>query len=202
MKRHCYERCYLQDSGTVLLWPVVSSPICKWEVHDDDDGGGGRGGADEEGGQCVRVPITGVLLLPSSHRWPLDPGRGLNVKGRRPGSEQITARPLVRDASPWQRSTHYRRRDGGCFAFCMLNAHTHSPGWACFSFFFRASPTSGQNPDAHMNYWPYFICWDGPTWLPFWSIIGVTVSPERRDQIPLRLCMLITAVIFKMTGLH
>lgn len=75
--------------------------------------------ADEGGSEHVRVPIMEVLWLPSGHRWPFDPGHGLNVKGHQPGSVGIT-KTLARDVSPWQHSTHYRRRDGGVL---------HSVGW-------------------------------------------------------------------------
>lgn len=53
----------------------------------------GGSAADEGGCEHVRMPIMEVLLLPSGHLWPFDPGHGLNVKGHQPGSVWITASP-------------------------------------------------------------------------------------------------------------
>lgn len=118
---HCFEQSgYLlrfNVGWTSCSWWSSLCSKCKWEVQTGRE----VSAADEGGSERVRVPIMQVLLLPSGHRWPFDPGHGLNVKGHQPGSVQT----LVRDASPWQHSAHYKRRPwGGCFAFCMLKSCT------------------------------------------------------------------------------
>lgn len=74
-----------------------------------------------------RVPIMVVLLLPSGHRWPFDPGRGLNVRGHASGSKGTTARPWP-GMDHYGNGTHYRRRDGGgmhsvCYNHAKGNTH-------------------------------------------------------------------------------
>lgn len=86
-----------------------------------------KGGAEEVGSKCVRVPIMEVLLLPSGHRWPLDSGHGLNVKGQPLGSAGITGNlgciTMATLDSP------YRSREGGVLHPLFWNdvlTHTHT----------------------------------------------------------------------------
>lgn len=102
---------------------------CKWKAQKREAG--------ERCGEHVSVPIMEVLLLPSGHRWPSDPGPGLNVKGCLPGSAWTTA-------SPWPgmcRHGNALRTIGGemgrCFASGKgwIRAFRKTPGWtSCVCF--------------------------------------------------------------------
>lgn len=109
----------------------LGGELCRWKRH----------WACQSANQGSALVALRPLLTFWPWPWPKCQRSPIRVSGDH-------CKTLVRDASPWQHSAHFRRRDwGGVYAFCMLKSgtrrhtSTHSSRvqhlvFFCFSFWF------------------------------------------------------------------